>query len=77
MTLGLDTDAQRAVGHFSPVRTLQASLAQVAADWREAVAAGISGRALAEGYAQATMRAFAPILSLLLCAEEADDALPA
>jgi hypothetical protein len=64
MTLGLDTDARRAVGHVSLVGTLEASLA--AADWQEAVAAGISGGAPPEGYAQATLRAFAPILSLLL-----------
>ena len=79
LTLGLDTDAQFAVGHVPLLGTLDAGLAQVEADWQEGVAAGISGGAPPEGYAQAAKRAFAPILSLLLflCAEDADYARPA
>ena len=79
LTLGLDTDAQLAVGHVPLVGTLEAGLAQVEADWQEGLDAGIAGGAPPSGYAQAAKRTFGPILSLLLylSAEDADHVRPA
>jgi hypothetical protein len=79
LTLGLDTDAQLAVNHVPLVGTLEASLAQVEADWREGAAAGVAAGVPPDGYAQAAKRTVGPILSLLLylSAQDADYVRPA
>jgi len=74
LTLGLDTDVQLAIGHVPLVGTLEEGLAQVEAEWREGIAAGVAGGGIPDGFAAAAQSVYGRLLSLLLylCAEDAD-----
>lgn len=74
LTLGLDSDAQFAIGHVPLVGALDAALEQVAADWQAAADSGAATNRPPADYVEQARRTFGPILSLLLylCSDRTD-----